>query len=148
MLGAMDIELVEVTAANWRDVAAIAPHPDQQRFVASTTYYLCLCHYDGQWNPLAVVADGRLVGHVMWAEDTDKSRWIGGLVVDASAQRQGIGRMVMAMLLDRFAAMPDCHQAALSYHPDNVVARSLYTALGFVERDEWQDDEIVARRDL
>jgi hypothetical protein len=41
----MDIELVDVTAANWRDVATVTPHPDQQRFVAPTTYYLCLCHY-------------------------------------------------------------------------------------------------------
>jgi diamine N-acetyltransferase len=146
MLGAMDIELAEVTAANWRDVAAIAPHDEQQRFVAPTTYYLCLCHYGGQWNPLAVVVDGRVIGHVMWAVDTDQSRWIGGLVVDASAQRRGIGRLVVKTLLERFAAEPDCHEVALSYRPDNLAARSLYSAFGFVEGDEWEDDEIVARR--
>jgi diamine N-acetyltransferase len=148
MLGVMEIELAEVTAANWRDVAAIAAHPDQQRFVAPTTHYLCLCHYGGQWKPLAVAAGGRVVGFVMWAEDTDRSRWIGGLVVDASAQRRGIGRMVVQALLDRFAAEPDCRQAALAYHPDNLAARSLYASLGFVEGDEWEDDETVARRQL
>ena len=142
----MDIELVDVTAANWREVAAVTPHPDQQRFVATTTYYLCLCHYGGQWNPLAVVGDGAVVGFVMWAEDTDKSRWIGGLVVDATAQRQGVGRAAVQIMLDRFAAEPDCHEAALSYQPDNLAARSLYAALGFIEGDEWADDEIVARR--
>jgi diamine N-acetyltransferase len=142
----MDVELVEVTAANWRDVAAVAPHADQQGFVAATTYYLCLCHYGGQWNPLAVVTDGAVVGFVMWAEDTDQSRWIGGLVVDARAQRRGIGRTVVQIMLDRFAAEPDCHQAALSYHPHNLAARSLYADLGFVEGNEWEDDEIVARR--
>jgi diamine N-acetyltransferase len=146
MLGAMEIELAEVTAANWRDIAAITPLPDQQRFVASTTYYLCLCHYGGQWKPLAVVADDRIVGYVMRAGDTDKSGWIGGLVVDASAQRRGIGRRVVQTLLDRFAAEPDCHQVALSYHPDNFAARSLYAGLGFVETEEREDDEIIARR--
>jgi len=100
----MDIELVDVTAANWRDVAAVTPHADQQRFVAPTAYYLCLCHYGGQWSPLAVVGDGAVVGFVMWAEDTDKSRWIGGLVVDATAQRQGVGRAAVQAILDRFAA--------------------------------------------
>ena len=80
----------------------------------------------------------------MWAEDTDKSRWIGGLVVDATAQRQGVGRAAVQVLLDRFAAEPDCHEAALSYQPDNLAARSLYAALGFVEGDEWADDEVVA----
>ena len=146
MIGAMDIELADVTEANWRDVAAIRPHADQNRFVAPTTYYLCLCQYGGQWNPLAVVADGAVVGFVMWAEDTDSSRWIGGLVVDSAAQRQGVGSAAVQALLDRFAAEPDCHEAALSYQPENLAARSLYAALGFVEGDEWNDDEIVARR--
>jgi diamine N-acetyltransferase len=142
----MDIELVDVTAANWRDVAAVTPHPDQQRFVAPTAYYLCLCHYGGRWSPLGVVGDGAVVGFVMWAEDTDKSRWIGGLVVDATAQRQGVGRAAVQAILDRFAAEPDCHEAVLSYQPENLAARSLYAALGFVEGDEWADDEVVARR--
>jgi hypothetical protein len=62
----MDIELVDVTAANWHDVAAVTTHPDQQRFVAPTAYYyLCLCHYGGQWNQLAVVGDCPVVGFVI-----------------------------------------------------------------------------------
>ena len=35
---------------------------------------------------------------------------------------------------------------SLSYQRENLVARSLYAALGFVEGDEWADDEVVARR--
>jgi hypothetical protein len=52
MIGAMDIELADVTEANWRDVAAVRPHADQNRFVAPTTYYLCLCHTAGSGTPL------------------------------------------------------------------------------------------------
>ena len=41
------------------------------------------------------------------------------------------------------------HQAAttfaLTYRPDNIVARRLYASLGFVETGEHQDDEVVAR---
>ena len=65
---------------------------------------------------------------------------------DATAQRQGVGRAAVQAMLDRFAAEPDCHEAALSYVPENLVARSLDAALGFVEGDEWADDEVVARR--
>ena len=32
--------------------------------------------------------------------------------------------------------------------PANVVAKRLYAGLGFVETDEWEDDEIVARLEL
>jgi diamine N-acetyltransferase len=88
------------------------------------------------------------VGFVMWAEDTDKSRWIGGLVIDASLQRQGVGRAAVQALLGRFAAYPNCHEAALSYQPENVAARTLYASLGFIESDEWEDDEVVARRPI
>jgi diamine N-acetyltransferase len=34
---------------------------------------------------------------------------------------------------------------ALSYAPENRVARDLYLGLGFVESGEVEDDEIVAR---
>jgi diamine N-acetyltransferase len=37
---------------------------------------------------------------------------------------------------------------ALSYHPDNTVARRLYANLGFVETGEMAEDELVARLNL
>jgi len=37
---------------------------------------------------------------------------------------------------------------ALSYDPQNTVARSLYASMGFVETGEISDDETVARRQL
>jgi diamine N-acetyltransferase len=35
---------------------------------------------------------------------------------------------------------------ALSYAPDNAVARTLYRSLGFIETGEADGDEVVARR--
>ena len=39
------IELVPVTAANWRDCADLSVHGEQQRFVSAVSYYLCLCNF-------------------------------------------------------------------------------------------------------
>jgi diamine N-acetyltransferase len=39
----------------------------------------------------------------------------------------------------------DTNHFALSYQPKNTVAKHLYSSLGFVETNEWEDDEIVAR---
>ncbi len=143
------VELVEVDATNWRDVAGVTPRAGQERFIAPVTYYLCLCHYGQVWHPLAVVVDGAVVGHVMWAiDDADGSRWIGGFVVDGTKQGQGIGRAAIEALICRLSAHPDCREVALSYDPENVVARKLYAGLGFVETGEWEDDEIVARRSV
>ncbi len=144
-----DITLVDVDAGNWRDVARVTPRPDQERFVAPITYYLCLCHYGQVWHPLAILFEGAIVGHVMWAiDDADSSRWIGGLVIDAPAQGRGIGRAALETLIAWLAADPDCREVALSYDPDNAVARQLYARLGFVETGEREDDELVARRSM
>jgi len=52
----------------------------------------------------------------------------------------------METLLEHLARYPGYREATLSYEPENVVARRLYTSLGFVETGERVDDELVARR--
>jgi diamine N-acetyltransferase len=83
----------------------------------------------------------------MWAFDPDEgSHWIGGLVVDAGHQGQGVGRAAVVALLRVFEGFDGHREAALSYAPDNTTARRLYASLGFVETGEQADGELVARR--
>ena len=139
------VRLVDVDATNWSVLAEVEPKPDQRDFVASITRYLCLAHYGGEWNSLAIEAQGSIVGHVMWAvDDADGSTWLGGLVIDAVHQGRGIGRAVVEAFLDRFSEDGKTN-VALSYSPQNDVARRLYLATGFVETGEMEGDEIVAR---
>ena len=140
-----EVRLVDVDRSNWRQVVRVTPHRDQERFVGPVANYLCLCHYEGEWSPLAIEAAGTVVGHVMWAVDEeDDSTWMGGLVIDAASQRQGIGRQAVVAFIERFSS--DGHtNLALSYEPENVVARDLYAGLGFVETGETEGDEVVAR---
>ena len=141
------MELRDVNADNWRDVIRIEPREDQSRFVASVAYYLNLCHYGEDWQPLALYREGQPVGFAMWGFDTEEqSYWIGGLVIDAEHQGKGFGRAAMEALLDHLAAQPGYREAALSCDPENTVARRLYASLGFVETGERVDDELVARR--
>ncbi|GIF04454.1 GNAT family N-acetyltransferase [Actinoplanes siamensis] len=139
------IRLEPVTAGNWRDCAALTVHEEQRRFVADVTYYLCMCHYGDTWQPLAAVRGDEVVGFAIWAVDDDGSRWIGGLVVDAKHQRQGIGRELVRQLRERLVAEPGTPNVALSYQPGNTAARALYLSMGFVETGEVEDDEVVAR---
>ncbi|MFI5933228.1 GNAT family N-acetyltransferase [Actinoplanes sp. NPDC051494] len=139
------VELEPVTKENWRTCAGLTVHPAQKDFVADVTYYLCMCNYGDTWHPLAVRLEGQVVGFCMWARDDDGSRWIGGVVVDAARQRQGIGRAMVTALRDQLAAVPGTPNVALSYQPANTAARALYLALGFVETGEVEDDEVIAR---
>ncbi|MCX5388612.1 N-acetyltransferase [Streptomyces sp. NBC_00094] len=140
------VVLEDITDENWRDVADVAPADDQRRFVAALgARYLLLSLRGGLWNSLAVRAGDEVVGHVMWAyDDEDGTHWIGGMVVNAAEQGKGVGRATMRALLRRLAALPDCTEIRLSYHPDNAPAAALYTALGFTPTGDFEDEEIVA----
>ena len=141
------MELREVTANNWREVVSIEPREEQGRFVASVAYYLNLCHYGGVCQPMALYRDDEPVGFAMWGFDEEEgSHWIGGLVIDAKHQGKGYGRAAMEVILDHLAKQPGYREAALSYEPENTVARRLYAGLGFLETGERADDELVARR--
>jgi diamine N-acetyltransferase len=63
-------------------------------------------------------------------------------------QKRGYGtravQAAIAMLRDKYGH----RNFALSYQPANLVARRLYSKLGFIETSEWEDDEIVARLSL
>jgi diamine N-acetyltransferase len=139
------VDLRGVDEGNWEPCVAIRPAAGQERFVAPVAYYLCMCHYDQTWQPLAIYAGDQVVGHVMWTVDPeDGSYWIGGLVIDAARQGEGHGRAAMAALLQRFRDV-GAVEAALSYQPENERARAL---LGFRETDERVDGETVARMTL
>jgi diamine N-acetyltransferase len=141
--------LEEIRADNWRACTELEVEESQQRFVAPAANYLVQCAYgDLPWRPLAVRVGEEVVGFVMWGVDpADESFWIGGLIIDRRHQRHGYGRAVVTQLLERAAA--DGHrEAALSYDPENNVARLLYASMGFVETGELEGDETVARKRL
>jgi ribosomal-protein-alanine N-acetyltransferase len=133
---------------NWREVVAVRARRDQRRWVADVTRYLASCRYEGDWVPLAIRAEDRVVGFLMWAHDPGDpgSYWLGGITVDRAQQRRGYGRAAIEAAIDLLSAMPGCREVALSYRPDNVVAAGLYRSLGFAETGEVEDDEVVARR--
>lgn len=145
-MGVKALALAEVGPENWRDCVALEVEEGQREFVATIEHYLALCAYgDLPWHPLAVRVGERVVGFVMWGiEEADGSFWIGGLVIDRKEQRKGHGRAVVEALVAR-AREEGRPSVALSYNPENTVARGLYASLGFKELGEMEGDEIVAR---
>ena len=142
------VSLVPVGAGTWRAVAELKVAPEQARFVAAPTHYLALCAYKDVWHPLAVTsADGDVVGFLMWGvDDEDGSCWLGGILVDAARQRRGVGRAALVEALALLRERAGDAGFALSYQPENTVAKALYASLGFVETGEVDGDEVVARR--
>lgn len=143
------VTLEEIDSTNWRPLWDLKARRDQSRWVVEIPRYLAYCLVSGDWQPLAIHADGRPVGFVMWARDpADGSYWIGGFVIDRREQGKGYGRAALTALIETLGRMPGCRVIALSYLPDNAVAQGLYASVGFVETGEMEDDEVVARLSL
>jgi diamine N-acetyltransferase len=138
-----------VNRENWRDVAHLQVTQSQRQFVAEPSYYLALCCYGDDWRPLAITLGKQVIGFMMWAVDpADNSCWFGGIMIDQSCQRKGYGRHALQAAISMLAKEYSYVEFALSYQPENEIARHLYISLGFSETDEWEDDEIVARLSL
>jgi diamine N-acetyltransferase len=142
----MEVRLVPVDASNWRDVADLEVAPEQRDFVAEPSRYLALCAYGGLWTPLAILSGATVVGMLMWAVDPDDGAvWLGGILVDRRWQRRGIGRRAVRTAIELLSHQEETLDFALSYEPENHVARRTYATLGFVETGETEGDEVVAR---
>lgn len=139
------VEIRPANSDNWREVIKLEVTESQRKFVAEPSYYLLLCSYGGLWQPLAIYLGEQVIGYLMWAVDSeDGSCWLGGILIDKNHQRKGYGRQAIKSAITMLADEHGYQNFALSYSPENP-AKVLYHALGFIETDEWEGDEIVAR---
>ena len=76
----------------------------------------------------------------------DNNYTIWRLMIDKRYQKRGYGREAINLALDFIRTWP-CGKAeycAISYEPENEIARKLYLSVGFEETGEMDGDEIVA----
>lgn len=159
------IHLEKIDYRNVWDVIDLKVFQGQKEFVASNVISLVQA-YSVQGTgtvalPFAICTDNRPVGFLMIGyneaategdlecpppEALKNNYSIWRLMIDKRYQGRGYGREAVQLALDFIRTWP-CGQAeycALSYEPENEVARKLYASCGFVENGEMDGDEIVA----
>jgi diamine N-acetyltransferase len=145
----VQVSLRPVDQDNWRDVARLKVTEAQRDFVAEPCYYLALCAYGNDWQPLAITLGEQVIGFMMWATDeADGSCWLGGIIIDEGMQNRGYGQQAVQAAIKLMNKQHGYTNFALSYQPANLAGKHVYAKLGFVETDEWEGDEIVARFSL
>jgi diamine N-acetyltransferase len=138
------IEVVAVDADNIEAVLAVSAAPGQEAYVASVATYLALSAYEHIWTPVAFRVGNEIVGFAQWAFDpSDGTHTIGGVLIDAKRQGQGLGRRAMTSLIDVLRLRPHCGPIALTVDVDNTRAHALYTSLGFAETGEKLDGDLI-----
>lgn len=145
----MAVELREVTVDNWLSCARLQVREEQRNFVEANALLMLQAKYESFWRPLAIYADDRLVGFVMYSGTpvpfTDE-HWILQVMIDGDTQGKGYGRAALTQVLQALISKPDCKEIWLSCHPDNKHAIEMYLELGFELTPRTLDNEICMCR--
>lgn len=152
------ISLRPITRENWREALALAPLPDQWRFVSGTTCPVAVALAKAYvqpsgmpHDPYGVYAGDRMVGFLTLAyEPRSADRYyLLHFFIDQRWQRRGYGTAALMAVVDLLrTAHPACVALALTVHPENSVARTLYTRFGFEATGVVLDGEPAYRLDL
>jgi diamine N-acetyltransferase len=147
----MDIELREVTQANWREALRLTVSPDQQRFIAEYAPVVAVAlakaylHLDGAtWVPYAIYASATMVGFVALAyqSSTADQYWIFHIFIDQRYQGRGYGQAALQRFIELVTQeYPTCRLLQLVVHPENDRAQRLYAAAGFCPKgaERWEE---------
>lgn len=147
----MTVTLRDISRDNWRECARMRVAPAQANFVASNLYSLAQSKYESECVPLAVYEDEQMIGFVMYrSEDHGLAKiwFIDRLMIGEGHQRKGYGRAAMIALIDHLRSQKGYNAILISFVPENVVAKKLYSDLGFKDTGEIEDGELVYRLGL
>lgn len=145
---AVSVVLEPVSDRNRRAILALELLPGQQDFVASNADSLEEAGEDGDAVPRAIVADGRVVGFLMYDASNDDEANIYRFMIDRREQGRGLGRAGIAAALGEIEGLAHVRKVSICYEPANTAAKQLYASFGFVEQGLDEDGEMIAGLDL
>lgn len=155
------IRLEKVNAKNVWDILKLHVGKDQESFVAPNDLSIIEAYIavtgNGHAFPFGIFDDDVPVGFLMIGYDVDDSYEnppqiaygnysIWRLMIDEKYQNRGYGKEAIHLAIEFIRSFP-CGKAEycyLSYEPENMKAKRLYSACGFVENGEKDDEETVA----
>lgn len=159
------VEFRKITEDNFEECVSLRVHERQQNYVATNLISLAQAWLSISNNycvpmPFAIYDGDTMVGFIMMSyhptpESGDDpygepvySIW--RLMIDIGYQQMGYGRQAVKRAVELLQAKPcgPANKIALSYEPDNHIARKLYSELGFVENGKFLDGECVAILDI
>ncbi|MBD2814454.1 GNAT family N-acetyltransferase [Xenorhabdus sp. Flor] len=129
----MLITLTDVNKNNYEAVCDLSVTDDQLDYIAENAFSLAESKFYPSYQTRAVCLDGEPVGFFMWVPDDDQRIMIWRFMVDKNHQNKGIGRKALSLALDEIRRTDQLKTIAISYDPNNLVAKNLYASFGFVE---------------
>ncbi|WP_144550959.1 GNAT family N-acetyltransferase [Bacillus mycoides] len=129
----MNLHICEVTANNWRSVAALNITKEQQQFIESNAFSLAESLYEENGTSVGLYDEEILIGYAMygWYSAKDNSVWLDRFMIDYHFQGNGYAKRFLHLLIQYLQQKFQCKKIYLSLHPENKLAMKLYESFGF-----------------
>ncbi|MDZ5473013.1 GNAT family N-acetyltransferase [Bacillus sp. 31A1R] len=136
------ITLKDITKENWFDVVLLRSREDQknkifEKDIASNCFSLTQASIEGGWVTKAIYDNETLVGFTMYGYSEElKGYEVGRIMIDFKFQGKGYGKQSLELVLKDMVDRFQCEKILLTFHPENIKAKSLYEAVGFKDTGE------------
>lgn len=142
------IRFEDIDEGNWRIPLQVAE--SQKNYVANSTVLLARAYAYRNANSRAflIYDDETPVGMGLYHDCPELEAYdLSQLFIDERYQGRGYGKAATRMVLDAMRQDSRYSKVVLCYLEDNVIAKQLYTQLGFVEIDR-DENEIIMELQL
>lgn len=136
----MSLDIREVTADNWLDIASLSVNDNQKDFIESNSFSLAQSKFEPEWKSVGLYDGTLLVGYAMHGVDTSNGDvWLDRFMIDSTYQGQGYASRFLKILLAHMTDLYDCDKIYLSISPDNLGAQHVYEKFGFTLNGQIDD---------
>lgn len=129
----MNITLQEITRENYEDICDLEVADDQKKHLSSNIESLLESKFYESLTPRAIYWEDKPVGFIMGERTSEAMIQIYRFMIDVDYQKKGIGRAALELVIDEVKQLDGITHIQICYHPDNIVAKRLYSKIGFEE---------------
>jgi len=128
----MNIELKAIDKTNYEACTNLKVAKGQEDFVAPNWWSLVEAAYEPEMFPLAIYADGAMVGFILYDFDYTLGGWsMSRFMIGEKHQGQGIGKAALAKFIELFKNKHGARPLYTSVDVNNPRVMALYESFGF-----------------
>ncbi|MHB8106856.1 MAG: GNAT family N-acetyltransferase [Candidatus Cryosericum sp.] len=142
----MSIKLRKIDRHHKEDFMGANVSEELERFMSRNLDMISGSGPDTDYAPYAIVSDdGRIVGFIMVGQKPEEgSYWLAKLMIDSCERRKGYGTSALRLAIQMVKESPECKSVQVTYHRDNIAAKTMLQGLGFISAGDGKDGPIVA----
>lgn len=131
------MEFRKIDRSNYRDCMELTVNKSQERFVADNKQSLVEAAFEDGLHTLAIYHENTMIGFVLYDYDETYPGWsMSRFMIDRKYQGKGYGKKAVLEFLEHFRQKHGADKIYISVSLKNIVARKMYTDIGFREVKE------------